>query len=78
MRCEVHDNTLLHSPVLSWEQLMNGPHPSSIRPPSYLSDMPQNLLFESATDGNDEVFISHYVDALPFCCIRAKRAVIID
>lgn len=30
---------------------MNGPHPSSIRPPSHLSDMPQNLLFGSATDG---------------------------
>lgn len=45
---------------------MNGPHPSSIRPPSHLSDMPQNLLFGSATDGDDEVFISHYVDALPY------------
>lgn len=57
---------------------MSGPHPSSIPPPSHLPDMPQTLLFGSATDGDDEVFISHYVDALPFCCIRAKRAVIID
>lgn len=57
---------------------MNGPHPSYIRATSHLSDMPQNLLFESATDGDYEVFISHYVDALPFCFIRAKCTVIID